>query len=451
MQACAPLADHAADKARIIEALEEARARTRLLIDPVDDVALRQPPLYILSPQVWDLGHIANFEELWLVQHVTGCTESEAGVNDRYDAAKIPRRERPDLDLLDKQGVYAYQDDVRRQALAALEAVDLQGDDPLLADGFLYWMLVLHEHQHNETLLQGLQARGPGRYRPAAVRPLPVPGRCLSIRELDDAWVTVPTGAFQMGTPQRPGVYDNEAPAHAVHVPRFEMARFPVTCGQYLRFLEDGGYEDPQWWDEAGRAWLEATLHHAPRNWQWDARGRLLRVALTGRTPILSVPDEIVTHVTHHEAKAYAAWAGCRLPREEEWEKACRWDPKTGENVGRNPWGDAPATTDQANVDQLGFQASRAGAYGAAGRSPAGIEHLIGDVWEWTATNFDGYPGFQPFPYKEYSEVFFDQAYPVLRGGSWATRPSCATGTFRNWDLGERRQIFSGIRLVRDS
>jgi iron(II)-dependent oxidoreductase len=158
--------------------------------------------------------------------------------------------------------------------------------------------------------------------------------------------------------------------------------------------------------------------------------------------------DEPVVHVCWYEADAYARWAGRRLPTEAEWEKAARHDPATGRSR-RYPWGDADPGPEHANLGQRHLRPAPAGAY-AEGAAPSGARQLIGDVWEWTSSDFAPYPGFAAFPYKEYSEVFFGPDYKVLRGGAFGVSPVVARGTFRNWDYPVRRQIFSGFRTARD-
>jgi iron(II)-dependent oxidoreductase len=151
--------------------------------------------------------------------------------------------------------------------------------------------------------------------------------------------------------------------------------------------------------------------------------------------------------VSWFEADAYARWSGARLPTEAEWEKAAAWDPAVGASRPF-PWGNAPWEPRLANLDQGRLEPATIGAY-PEGRSAYGCLQMLGDVWEWTSSCFDGYPGFESFPYREYSEIFFGQTYRVLRGGSFATRAVVARNTFRNWDLPERRQIFAGFRCAR--
>jgi iron(II)-dependent oxidoreductase len=154
-------------------------------------------------------------------------------------------------------------------------------------------------------------------------------------------------------------------------------------------------------------------------------------------------------HVCWYEADAYARWAGRRLPTEPEWEKAARHDPDSG-SVRQYPWGDDDANAERANLGQEHLQPAPVGAY-PEGVSPLGIHQLVGDVWEWTASDFTAYPGFNAWPYREYSEVFFGPEYKVLRGGSFAADRVACRGTFRNWDYPIRRQIFSGFRCARDA
>jgi gamma-glutamyl hercynylcysteine S-oxide synthase len=199
--------------------------------------------------------------------------------------------------------------------------------------------------------------------------------------------VTVPAGSFTLGSTDQ-WAYDNEKPAHLVELPAFRIDRALVTNEEYAVFV-DAGYRERDLWSDEGWRWRQAERTDRP----------LLSEDAASRAP--------VQHVSFYEAEAYAHWAGKRLPTEPEWEKAAK-------------------------------------------TLPGELEHMSGAVWQWTSSCFDGYPGFSAFPYAEYSEAFFGDRYRVLRGGSWFTDPLVARPTFRNWDLPQRRQIFSGLRCARD-
>jgi iron(II)-dependent oxidoreductase len=257
--------------------------------------------------------------------------------------------------------------------------------------------------------------------------------------------VRIDAAGATIGTDDRRRAYDNERPRHDSGLAPFWIDRTPVTNGEYLEFMSDGGYRRSELWSEAGLAWLAESKAEAPKYW-WRENGSWLRRSMDRVTA--PDPDAPVVHVCYHEAEAFARWAGKRLPTEHEWEVAASWDATR--SVARDyPWGDAPATPRRANVDQLAFDVAPVDTF-EANVAASGCSGMIGDVWEWTSSDFAGYPGFVAFPYSEYSEVFFGTEYKVLRGGSWATRPGAIRNSFRNWDYPIRRQIFSGFRCARD-
>jgi iron(II)-dependent oxidoreductase len=354
----------ATTKDGIAERLAEARRRTLDLIEPLDDEQLNRVYSPLLSPLAWDLGHIANFEELWLVQTIGGREPLHGDLGRFYDAIENPRRTRGELPILRDAELRAYLADVRERTLDVLDGfadeLGPDAEDPLLRDGFVYEMLLAHELQHNETMLQLLQMVDGyepvrGDLRPS---PEPIPG--------EPAMLAVAAGEYEIGAPPAGFAYDNERNRHTVELAAFAIDRTPVSNVAYARFMEETGAEPPLYWDRAR-------------------------------------PDAPVTHVSWHDAEAFAAWAGKRLPSEQEWEAAS---------------------------DRL---------------------EGVGRAWEWTSSDFLAYPGFEAFPYPEYSQVFFGDTYKVLRGGSWATHPSVMRPSFRNWDLPQRRQIFSGIRCAKDA
>ena len=412
----------------LAQRLDATRARTLALFAPLPHEHLVGQPDVLLSPPLWDLGHIAAYEELWLARRLGGHAPLHPELEDVYDASETPRRERGTAAILDESAARRYLDLVRGRSLEALAACDLTtGDDPLMREGFAFEMVAEHEAQHTETVLQALQMLPAGAYRPSGRRVLPSPAAPVPRSRF---WVEVPEGPFLMGAEGTGFAYDCERPAHERHLPAFLIARDPVSVREHLAFMDDDGYARPELWTSEGWAWREAEGVEAPLYWQRDGGGAWLVREFDELAPV--DPERVLCHVSAHEADAHARWAGARLPTEAEWERAAQG---------------ASADPGSANLDQLGFGTSAVGAYPSA---PGGCRHILGDVWEWTSDAFDGYPGFRAFPYREYAEVFFGMGYRVLRGGSWATQPIAARTSFRNWDLPQRRQIFSGLRLAKD-
>ncbi len=323
-----------------------------------------------------------------------------------YDAIENPRSTRNELAILRGDELRSYMADVRERTLEVLEEVELEDtDDPIMRDGYLYEMLLAHEHQHNETMLQLLQMVES--YEPAVRDPQPASEPISDGPEM----VSFPGGEAEVGDSSQAFAYDNERPRRAVELEPFLIDRTPVTNAAFAQFIAETGAE-------------------APRYWEPDGEGGWARTVM-GTTSAVD-PAEPVVHVDWHAADAFARWAGKRLPSELEWEVAA-----TGAEPAR------------ANLDTLAFGCTRAGAYGDA-PSEIGAVQMLGDIWEWTASDFTAYPGFEAFPYPEYSEVFFGPDHKVLRGGSWATRRDVIRTSFRNWDLPQRSQIFSGLRCARD-
>lgn len=433
----------AAERRGLLERrLAEHRRRTLGLLDPLEDDDLERQYDPIMSPLAWDVGHVANFEEWWLLRELDGRPAHDPCLDVVYNPFDNPRAVRGDLEFLRRREAFAYLDDVRREALDVLRRADLDPSNPLLADGFLWSMVAQHEAQHQETMLQAMDLRGDlPPYVPALDRQVP------SARAVDDTErVVVEAGSFVLGTDDRSVAYDNERPAHVVDVDSFAIDRFPVTARRYAEFVAAGGYGRPDLWSEAGWAWRDETGEDAPQGWTPGPDGGW-QVRRFGHLMPLD-PAELVQHVCYWEAEAFCRFAGGRLPTEPEWEKAARWHPGERRSL-TYPWGDGPPTPERANLDHRGWGPAVAGAY-PQGASPYGVEHMIGDVYQWTTSDFRGYPGYSSFPYPEYSEVFFGDDYRVLRGASWAIASLLARATYRNWDYPQRRQIFAGVRVVYD-
>jgi gamma-glutamyl hercynylcysteine S-oxide synthase len=426
----------------LAERLHEARARTFLLVAPLSAEELHAQHDPLMSPILWDLGHIAHFEELWLTRNLDGPIEF-VEMPGLYNPFEHPRSQRGALSLPGLDECRAIMDEIRGRVLARIAATDLEDANPLLRDGYVYRMVLQHEYQHNETMLQTLQLKLGAPYAPAVRFELPSapPGRGSP-----GHMVRFPGAAVEIGTDDRSAAYDNERPRHVAEVRPFLIDVNPVTNGDFLAFIAADGYAKPEYWSDGGRRWLAESGAQAPKYW-FSSEGRWMTRVMDRAGAV--EPRHPVCHVSWYEAEAFARFAGKRLPTEIEWEAAASWDPATGRKRAF-PWGDEPASRDLANVDQLGFGTAQVGAY-QRNVSPIGCYGMIGDVWEWTASDFRPWPEFEAFPYREYSEVFFGDEYKVLRGGSWATRPGAVRNTFRNWDYPIRRQIFSGFRCARDA
>jgi iron(II)-dependent oxidoreductase len=368
------------DAKQALRALGTARERTLALVAELDDEQLEQVHSPIMSPLVWDLAHIAAYEDLWLGHRHGRLELLRPELAALYDAFETPRAVRGQIEALGPEDARAYMTAVRARTE---EVVAERG----VGDGVLCEMVLRHELQHAETMCQTLAIAEllPGAEAADARAP-------LAADDPAAGWLEVPGGPFAMGAGADGFAYDNERPRHTVELSAFALARRPVSNQSWMHFSEGGGYERREWWSREGWAWKEEhDITHHPA----VAKGH---------------PEAPVCHVSWFEADAFARAHDARLPTEAEWEKAATW-------------------TQQRSTQRL-----------------AGV----GRVWEWTGSPFGGYPGFAPYPYREYSQVFFGHDYRVLRGGSWASDARVATLTFRNWDLPQRRQIFAGVRLARE-
>ena len=397
---------HPAAAGALTDRLGEARERTLALVAGLSDAEAEAQHTPLLSPLCWDLAHIAAYEDLWIGHRLGGLRLLRADLARTYDAFETPRAVRGSLPLLGRAEALGYLAAVRERTRAVL--ADGRPGTEELAE-----LVLRHEHQHNETMIQAMDgAELPWRSGLAATPEEPGPSSGTGLEPLD-----VPAGPFAMGAGPRGFAFDNERPRHRVELPAFRIARTPITNATFLTFVEGGGYVRREWWSDEGWAWKEEYDITHPDDRRWPA----------GRHP--SAP---VVHVSWFEADAFARAHGARLPTEAEWERTATWTQEpTAHNADLRANGPLPPRPGTASD------------YGALG--------MLGDVWEWTATELRGYPGFRAHPYREYSEVFFGTGMRVLRGGSWASRPSIATPTFRNWDLPQRRQLFAGFRLAWDA
>ena len=262
---------------------------------------------------------------------------------------------------------------------------------------------------------------------------------------LKETMVLIPEGEFAMGTDKSSFAYDNELPAHNSFIDEFLIDSAPVTNERYMNFVENDGYKREEFWSVEGLEWKSQENTESPLYWYRENGNWFRRVF--DKTVKIS-PKEPVIHVSYWEAEAFAKFEGKRLPTEHEWEKACRWNPKSGETYSY-PWGEEEADSGRANIGKMRWCPAPVGSYKDSA-SPTGCHQMLGDVYEWTSSSFLPYDGFEAFPYDEYSAVHFGENYKVLRGASWASSGKVARATFRNWDYPQRRQLFSGFRCAMD-
>jgi len=437
-------------KETLAKQLTSARERTLALVE-IDDAELLRQYDPLMSPLAWDLAHIGWQEEMWLLRGNDPRRPGllEPAVERLYDAFEHSRASRVHLPLLPPTDARSFVRTVRAMSLDALEALpdhDGTGVDP----AFVFGLVISHENQHDETMLQALSIRtGPPILGPGT--PLPQ-GR----QGVAGTSVLVEGGPFVLGVTaaEEPMSLDNERDAHVVDVGPFRIGRVPVTNGEWREFVDDGGYREPRWWSEAGWEHRRTADLTAPKFWNLaGATGGRITGTRTRFGHVEDIPpDEPVQHVTFYEAEAYAAWAGARLPTEVEWEKACAWDPERGVRR-RFPWGASEPSPALVNMGGEALRPAPVGAY-PAGASAYGAEQMLGDVWEWTTSPLRPWPGFTPMLYEQYSSPFFEGTgsgdYRVLRGGAWSVAANIVRPSFRNWDHPIRRQIFSGVRLAWD-
>ena len=415
--------------------LERARAGTEEILAPVPDEELAEHVSPLQSPLVWELAQIGHFEELWLLRNLYGNPPLDGVHQEVYGAIEQARGLSAKLPTLRPEAVRSYVADVRQRVVEALEHTDLDAQSPLLTRGFVFGLVLQHELEHQETMLQTLQLRTAIGYPVRDASPPDDPSS-------GPDEVIVPGGPFILGATDEPWAYDNELSPHEVELEPFYIDRTPVTNAAFADFVEHRGYRSPKHWSPEGWAWRERENVTAPLFWEGGKHGwERIRFGLREPVP----PEEPVQHVSWYEADAFARWAGKRLPTEAEWERAAAWHERRGKN--RFPWGRESAGY-EANLGHRRFSPAPAGSY-VGGESPVGCRQLTGDVWEWTSSHFLPYPGFLAYPYPEYSEIYFGEEYRVLRGGSWATDSLVARTSFRNFDSPGRRHLFAGFRCAR--
>ena len=409
--------------------ISDARTSTERLYGVLDDSRLSVPLMPIVNPPLWELGHIGWFYEFWLCRGGDFNVPCMLTNGDRlYDSARVAHDTRWTLPLPDLAATWRYVDAVLAKVRDRLSCGT--PDDEL---AYFVQLSIFHHDMHNEAFSYMWQTLG---------YPFPVRGS-TSVTACDaDGDVELPSGSFLMGAAPRDGfAFDNEKWAHEVHVPAYRIARRTVTNREFMSFVDDGGYSNRAFWSDEGWAMRETLSLVAPRYWRWCDCGWQQRRFDNWISP---PPDEPVVHVSWHEAQAYCAWAGRRLPTEAEWERAAATTPERP-GKRRHPWGIDPATILHANLDAARSAPVRAGGL-PAGASGWGLLSMLGNVWEWTASRFLPYPGFSADPYREYSAPWFVDDHRVLRGGSFVTPSRLVTTAWRNFYRPARADFFCGFR-----
>jgi len=421
----------------LIAALADSRRRTLELLADLTDEQTRVPLLAIINPLIWETGHVGWFQEKWVLRHLRGRGPVRTGVDALYDSAAIAHDHRWQLALPSRAETFSYLQEVLDRVIEQLCSAEVTE-----REAYFHWLAIMHEDMHGEALAYSRQTLGYAAPELAAGEKGPPPPPA----PLAGADAEISGGVFQLGAaPGEVFVFDNEKWAHPVEVGPFRLARAPVTNGQFADFVNDAGYRRREWWSAEGWAWREKERAQHPVYWVPDSGGRWSRRHFDRVVPLGE--DLAIIHVNWHEADAYCRWAGRRLPTEGEWELAAsaHVDPAIGKRPF--PWGQESPGPERAHLDGRFIGCLPASAV-AGGDSAFGCRQMIGNVWEWTDTDFRPYPGFIIDPYQEYSEPWFGSERKVLRGGCWATRSRLIRNTWRNFYPQDRRDVFAGFRTA---
>jgi iron(II)-dependent oxidoreductase len=425
--------------AQLIGLLSDARQRSLELVSDLGDEQLLGPRLRIVNPLLWEIGHLAWFQEYWTLRHLGKEPPGLDNADVLYDSIAIPQPTRWDLPLPTRAATLRYMQQVLDRVCERLERTGRHGLDR--DEAYFHQLVLFHEDMHDEAFLYTRQTLRYPTPRLTAPAPAEAPGGGPLPGDAE-----VPGGTFPLGAKeQEPFVFDNEKWAHPVEVRPFRISRAAVTQAEFLAFVEDGGYSRPELWSPEGWTWLEREGAEHPVYWRRDADGRWRRRVFDTDVPL--EPHLPVLHVNWYEADAWCRWAGRRLPSEAEWELAASGAP-VGSGLAahkrRFPWGAEPADALHANLDAAAGGCLEVGALPASD-SAFGCRQMIGNVWEWTASDFLPYPGFVADPYKEYSQPWFGD-HKVLRGGAWMTRARLLRNTWRNFYKPDRRDVWAGFR-----
>ena len=453
--------------AEVTATMREFRARTLALVRDLDDRQMIGPRIAIVNPPLWEIDHVAWSQEFWVLRHLRNEKPLLENGDRLYNSTDVAHDTRWELLLPTRASTLGYMNEVLEGCIARIENLAELSTDEF----YFYWLTTFHEAMHSEALAYTRQTLG-----------YSAPASALEAFSADFGGgafpgdVEITGGKFLIGaTRDFPFVFDNEKWAHEVDIEPFRIARAPVTNGEYLEFVEAGGYRERRYWSDDGWQWLESggapqleksfakffnkTLNEPveiaafkerldhPVYWQPLDNGRWQQ-RVYDRYVMLNSNLQVV-HVSWYEAQAFCQWAGRRLPTEKEWEIAASGelaDNGTGLSERRRhyPWGYKAPNAEVANLDWHAGGLVEVGAH-AAGDSAFGCRQMIGNVWEWTADDFLPYPGFSVDPYKEYSQPWFG-THKVLRGGCWATSSLLIRNSWRNFYTPDRRDVWAGFR-----
>jgi len=450
---------------QLIATMREFRNRLLSLVADLDDEQMIGPRISIVNPPLWEIGHVAWTQEFWVLRHMRNEKPLLENGDRLYNSTDVAHDTRWELLLPTRASTLAYMNEVLERCVARIDnAKELSTDE-----FYFYWLTTFHEGMHAEALAYTRQTLG---YSVPVIQGEPA-AAVDGGSPLGD--VEIPGGKYLIGAIKAfPFVFDNEKWAHEVMLKPFRIARSPVTNGEFLEFVEAGGYHERRFWSDEGWHWLESggspqleksfakffnKTHNEPIElsafnerldcpvyWRREANGRWLQRIYDQYLPLNeNLP---IVHVSWYEAEAFCNWAGRRLPSETEWEVAASAEPDGGLTSSPErryfPWGDVAPTSEHANLDWHKPGVVEVGAY-AAGDSAFGCRQMIGNIWEWTADDFQPYPGFTIDPYKEYSKPWFG-THKVLRGGCWATSSLLIRNTWRNFYTPDRRDVWAGFR-----
>jgi iron(II)-dependent oxidoreductase len=427
--------------------LNETRARTRCLTEDLSTGQLMGPMLPIVNPVLWEIGHVGWFHEYWTLRHAHGEAPILGRADLLWNSSTVAHATRWGLDLPDRNGVFGYMTDILERQL------DRLGGGVEASAQYFYELSIRHEDMHVEALSYTRQTLGYARpERLARVEGLArAEGLAGHAARGAGAWpgdVDVPGGRWRLGsTPADGFIFDNEKWGHEVGFAPFRIAKAPVTNAEFAAFVDDGGYRNREFWSAPGWAWRERAGAERPVYWLAKDGGAWTWRCYRAVEPV--APHAPVTFVNWYEAEAWCRWAKRRLPTEAEWEAAALGEStsdgsRLADRKRRWPWGETAPVSEFANLD-FAFDGPLDVAAGGAGDSAFGCRQMIGNVWEWTASDFAPFAGFSADPYEDYSQPWFNTR-KVLRGGSFATSARIARPAYRNFFTPERNDVIAGFR-----